>query len=336
MQPLVLTLGEPAGIGPDCVLLAYAAEPELFDHILVVAPSVWLRQRADELGLAVNIEEVAGIEWQPGSALCCWNPLAESPQAEVGKPSGQTAAAVIGCIEVAARACLAGQAAGMVTAPIEKAVLRNAGFAFPGHTEFLADLCQAPQEVMMLASQHLRVALLTTHVALREVPNLLSREQTSLYLQVLDEALRQQFAIEQPRIGLCALNPHGGEQGHFGREEIDILAPAAAQARAAGVNVDGPLPSDTLFSQAIRDGYDAILCCYHDQALIPIKALSFGETVNVTLGLPIIRTSVDHGTALERAGTGQVSYSSLQEAIRMARSMAANAEARSMGVQVCK
>jgi len=214
-------------------------------------------------------------------------------------------------------------------------VLRSAGFNFPGHTEFLAWLSsQASNDasihdsshfVMMLASDQIRVALLTTHLALRDVPDALSVDATLKCLRIVEHDLRNHFGIQTPRLALCALNPHAGEKGHFGREEIDILAPAVRLAREQGIHVSDPLPADTVFSGAIRSQYDAMVCCYHDQALIPIKALSFGEAVNVTLGLPFIRTSVDHGTALDRVGKRSVSCSSLLAAIAMARHMSGTA-----------
>jgi len=248
--------------------------------------------------------------------------------------------AVIQCIQSAALACLHGRAAAMATGPIEKAVLRRAGFNFPGHTEFLAHLAaefetqesarqanpdkqprDASDFVMMLASDHIRVALLTTHMALRDVPDSLNVQATLRCLHIVNHDLRIRFGITTPRLALCALNPHAGEQGHFGREEIDILSPAAQLARDQGIMVSNPLPADTVFSAPVRRDYDAMVCCYHDQALIPLKALSFGEAVNVTLGLPFIRTSVDHGTALDRVGKTSVSCTSLIAAMNMAERM---------------
>ncbi len=240
-------------------------------------------------------------------------------------PSAETAEAVVACIREAATACISGLASGMVTGPIEKAILKNSGFAFPGHTEYLAHLAGDSDFVMMLASDELRVALLTTHMALDDVSSALSTRETLACLEITARDMQQRFGITQPNIGLCALNPHAGEQGHFGDEEIRILAPAAEAARMKGIQVTGPLPADTIFSAPVRSQFDAIVCCYHDQGLIPIKALSFGEAVNVTLGLPFIRTSVDHGTALDRAGSSKVSYSSLKAAIAMARDMRSHA-----------
>ncbi|MDX8396872.1 MAG: 4-hydroxythreonine-4-phosphate dehydrogenase PdxA [Mariprofundaceae bacterium] len=330
--PLLITLGEPAGIGPDCVLLAYQNDASIFANSIVVAPAQWLSQRAQELNLDINIQATPELKVgsQQPNTLSCWNPLTTSlATITTGKPSPHSAAAVISCIKAAALACLHGEASAMTTGPIEKAVLRDAGFNFPGHTEYLAHLGHDCHIVMMLASSQLRVALLTTHLALQEVPSALSIEQTLQCLKITHTDLKQRFGIAQPRLGLCGLNPHAGEQGHFGRQEIELLMPAVKLAREQGINVSDPLPADTLFSAAMRSNFDAIMCCYHDQALIPIKALSFGDAVNVTLGLPFIRTSVDHGTALDRAGTGKISYSSLVEAIKLAHFMRGNLPTRS-------
>ncbi len=327
---LLITLGEPAGIGPDCLLRLHAAKAAALDDCIVVAPALWLSRRAAEIGLHPEIREYPelhqAIASAAGCGLVCWNPLpGPGPEAICGRPSPDTAGAVIACIREAALACIRGEAAGMVTGPIEKAVLRDAGFDFPGHTEFLAHLAGNGEVVMMLASDRLRVALLTTHLALASVPAALSIESTLKAIRITAADLSRHFGIKRPRIGLCALNPHAGEKGHFGDEEIRILKPAVEAARDQGIRIDGPLPSDTLFSPMMRDKFDAIVCCYHDQGLIPIKALSFGEAVNVTLGLPFIRTSVDHGTALARAGSPKVSYSSLEAAIGLAAAMSASA-----------
>lgn len=322
--PLLLTVGEPAGIGPDCVVRAWHAEPDRFADAVVVCPPHWLTTRAEQIGMPLPLREIGSPEGAipDASALGCWNPAGATDIDVVpGQPSSATAMAVIACIEQAARACMQGRARALVTGPIEKAVLREAGFAFPGHTEFLARISDTPHEVMMLAGSQLRVALLTTHMALRDVPAALSVEATLETLRITARELAQRLRIPRPRLGLCGLNPHAGERGHFGREEIDILAPAAESARQEGIDVEGPLPADSLFAAPMRGGFDAIVCCYHDQGLIPIKTLDFGGAVNVTLGLPFVRTSVDHGTALARAGRDGVSYSSLMNAMRMAAEM---------------
>ncbi|MDQ6967741.1 MAG: 4-hydroxythreonine-4-phosphate dehydrogenase PdxA [Mariprofundaceae bacterium] len=338
---MLMTLGEPAGIGSDCVLLAHQAQPELFSDIRIVAPASWLKLRAKELGIDTPIHALNSLNTtcDDKSALYCWSPLQEKTVPPIsGKPSIATADAVIACIEAAALACMHGQASAHITGPIEKAVLRDAGFNFPGHTEFLAHLAREHlgrdcDIVMMLASKVLRVALLTTHMAISDVSSSLSIEKSLRCIEITHADLQQRFGINKPRIGLCGLNPHAGEQGHFGREEIDILMPAVLQARKLGIDISNPLPADTLFSAQMRDQFDVIICCYHDQALIPIKTLSFGDAVNVTLGLPFIRTSVDHGTALDRAGSGKVSYSSLVEAIELARFMKRKSE---VTTTVCK
>ncbi len=338
MKPLLITVGEPAGIGPDCIIRAFNDAPEIFENAIIVAPVCWLLQRAGDIGIAVPIQQLVGLP-EPGSSelakekLNCWNPLPDTvtyDQVSTGETSSKTATAVIQCIESAAHACLNGHACAMVTGPIEKAVLRDCGFEFPGHTEFLAHISRHSRNradekvdfVMMLVSDDLRVALLTTHLALRNVPDALSVQATVDSLRIIHHDIQSRFGINNPRLGLCSLNPHAGEQGHFGHEEAEILEPAINIARIEGMNVTGPWPADTIFSPPMRGDFDAIICCYHDQALIPIKALCFGEAVNITLGLPFIRTSVDHGTALARAGSDQVSYSSLVAAICMARQMA--------------
>jgi len=287
----------------------------------VCAPAAWLKDRASLLGISVAIHEVRAPK-ASALALNCWNPGVNDTSAIIpGMPQKETASAVTQCIKAAARACMEKKARAMVTGPIEKSILRDAGFDFPGHTEFLAHLAGVPKVVMMLASRELRVALLTTHMALADVPASLSMESTMETLRITNHGLQHHFGITRPKLALCGLNPHAGESGHFGREEGDILQPAVEQARRAGMDVTGPLPADTLFAATNRKAFDTIVCCYHDQGLIPLKALSFGDAVNVTLGLPFIRTSVDHGTALDRAGSGNVSYSSFVAALRLAGDM---------------
>lgn len=333
MKPLLITVGEPAGVGPDCVLRLHAEHPEVFSQCVIAAPAIWLKERAQILGLHTQIDEISSFSdrRRNSQALACWNPLPDDTTiapVTVAEPSSNTAVAVVACIRAAAMACIQGTASGMVTGPIEKAVLKNSGFNFPGHTEFLAHLANDAPFAMMLASDKLRVALLTTHMALAEVAKSLSIEATVQCIQIIHHDLVTRFGIASPHIGLCALNPHAGEQGHFGDEETRILKPAADIARNSGIHISDPLPADTVFSAPKRGDFDAIICCYHDQGLIPIKALSFGEAVNITLGLPFIRTSVDHGTALDRAGSSKVSYSSLEAAIHMASDMSHRQQCR--------
>ena len=319
----LITVGEPAGIGPDCILLAWQAARHELRDCCICAPAEWLAGRANALGLDIDVRQVAQPQ-ASGDTLNCWNPLSAGASAtpvQCGAPSAATASAVIGCIRAAAEHCLQHPEAAMVTGPIEKAVLHDSGFDFPGHTEFLAHLAGDAPFVMMLASEALRVALLTTHMAIADVPAALNARDTLQAMRIVHTDLQRRFGIEKPRLALCGLNPHAGEAGHFGREEIEVLQPAVRQAAKAGIHVTGPLPADSLFSAAMRRQFDAVICCYHDQGLIPIKALSFGDAVNITLGLPFVRTSVDHGTALARAGSGEISYTSLLAAIAAARSM---------------
>jgi len=338
MKPYLITVGEPAGIGPDCIIRALSEAPSAFQNCIVVSPSRWLEERAQNINTGLCFKEFSSLSaaamYEPEQdQLRCWNPLSNTPCGSVtaGAPSSSTALAVIQCIESSTMACLNNKAAALVTGPIEKAILKTQGFQFPGHTEFLAHLSRPPEThgtsptdfVMMLASEKLRVALLTTHMALSEVPASLSVQATLDCLRIVHHDLKKRFGIAEPRIGLCGLNPHAGEQGHFGSEELDILTPAASTATSEGINVSGPYPADTLFSANSRKNFDAIVCCYHDQALIPIKALSFGDAVNITLGLPFVRTSVDHGTALDLVGKENVSSSSLLAAITMAKRMTA-------------
>ncbi|ATX80553.1 4-hydroxythreonine-4-phosphate dehydrogenase [Mariprofundus aestuarium] len=340
MKPYLITVGEPAGIGPDCIIRALSDTPSAFQDCIVVSPSCWLEERAKSINIKLSFKEFFSLSEAEKyeteqHQIRCWNPLASTPCGPVtaGAPSPSTALAVIQCIESATIACLNDRAAALVTGPIEKAILKAQGFQFPGHTEFLAHLSR-PQElhetdpidfVMMLASETLRVALLTTHMALSKVPGSLSIQATLDCLRIVHHDLKERFGITEPRIGLCGLNPHAGEQGHFGSEELEILGPAASIATSEGINVSGPFPADTLFSATNRKNFDAIVCCYHDQALIPIKALSFGDAVNITLGLPFVRTSVDHGTALDLVGKENVSSSSLLAAIAMAKRMTRHA-----------
>ncbi|MDX8389968.1 MAG: 4-hydroxythreonine-4-phosphate dehydrogenase PdxA [Mariprofundaceae bacterium] len=323
MQPLLITVGEPAGVGPDCVIRAFAAEPELFNNCCIVAPLTWLIHRAKVIDIPINVVACNQPTASTSQNIQCWNPLPEQaePEVHIGSPARATAQAVIACIKAAAEAALHNDASGLVTGPIEKAVLRDEGFNFPGHTEYLAALAGVKRIVMMLASDKLRIALLTTHVPLKDVSTQLSIKESAHMFQIIHDDLRQRFKIETPRLALCGLNPHAGESGHFGDEEQTVLTPAVNQAVKAGINIIGPLSADSLFSVNMRSQFDTIVCCYHDQGLIPIKALSFGEAVNVTLGLPFVRTSVDHGTATDRVGTTEVSHQSLLAAIRLAKRM---------------
>jgi 4-hydroxythreonine-4-phosphate dehydrogenase len=232
---------------------------------------------------------------------------------------------VLEILERAIRGCLAGEFDAMVTAPVQKSVINDAGIAFTGHTEYLAEQAKVPHVVMLLVGGGLRVALATTHLALSEVPRAINKQNLLKTLSVLDQDLKRRFRIPKPRILVAGLNPHSGESGHFGTEDRDIIAPAIAEAKAAGIEASGPLPADTLFVPERLKGADCVLAMYHDQGLPVLKYASFGRGVNVTLGLPFVRTSVDHGTALDIAGTGRADPGSLNEAVKLAIELASPA-----------
>ena len=298
---ILLTMGEPAGIGPEIVRAAF-----------------------DQLGGRIGQRplKIVGDE----SLFAGYAPHVIATQAKVkavpGRPDPTNNAAVTEAIEIAVKACLAGEAAGLVTAPIHKAVLLQTGFPFPGHTEFLGALTGAPRAVMMLASDALRVVPLTIHTPLAKVPAAITGEAIVETARIMLDALKRDFGVASPRLAVAGLNPHAGEEGKLGNEDAKIIAPAVAALQAQGYRVRGPFSADTLFHEEARKTYDAVLTMYHDQGLIPIKTLSFWDGVNVTLGLPIIRTSPDHGTAFDIAGAGKADVRSMIAAIRMAAMMA--------------
>ena len=303
--PILITMGEPAGIGPE---VAQAA----FDHF-----------GGRIGGRPLKLVGAGGIF--PGhDTFQTQAPATRRP----GKPDTANAAAVTEAIDIAVAACLNGEAAALVTAPIHKAVLNAAGFAFPGHTEYLAHLTGAPRAVMMLASDTLRVVPLTIHMPIARVAGAITKQAVFDTGEIVLTALRRDFGILNPRLAVAGLNPHAGEEGMLGGEDGAVIAPAVAALKARGFNIRGPLSADTLFHAEARKTYDAALCMYHDQALIPIKTLSFWDGVNVTLGLPIVRTSPDHGTAFDIAGTGKADARSMIAAVKMAADMA---DARARG-----
>mgnify|MGYP001596309590 CR=1 FL=1 len=322
-QPiLALTSGEPAGIGPDiCLQLAGRALPA---RVVVLGDKAMLQERATLLGAEVRFRDygdyAAAAPVQPDTIDVLHIPLRTPSVA--GCLDTRNARYVLELLKRALAGCRQGEFAGMVTAPVHKGIINDAGIAFTGHTEFLDEQCGSPGVVMMLAGGGLRVALATTHLALAQVPRALSRPGLERTLRILVAGLQRRFAIAEPRLLVAGLNPHGGEGGHLGREEIDVIAPVIAKLRGEGLRIEGPLPADTLFVPARLKDADCALAMYHDQGLPVLKYASFGGGVNITLGLPIIRTSVDHGTALELAGTGKADAGSLFEAIRMAADMA--------------
>jgi 4-hydroxythreonine-4-phosphate dehydrogenase len=295
--------------------------------LVCLADRAMLEQRARQLSLDIRLREWSpGVEVQftPGTLSVLHSPLAAACVA--GRLDPANGAAVLALIDRAVDGCLAGEFCAVVTAPVQKSLLIEAGFAFTGHTEYIAARTHAPLPVMMLVAAELRVALATTHLPLRAVSDALNTPGLLQTLQILSADLRRFWAIERARIAVCGLNPHAGEGGHLGDEEQRIISPAIERARALGLDVHGPLPADTLFVPRHLAGYDAVLAMYHDQGLPVLKHAGFGAAVNVTLGLPIVRTSVDHGTALDLAGTGRADAGSLLAAIGLAASMAARGQ----------
>lgn len=318
---VAVTAGEPAGIGPDlCVMLAERGLPA---RIAVIADREVLRERARDLGASVKFIDWCAETSETGAPgrLAVWHVPAHAP-VEAGRLDPANSRYVLRTLEIAADECVRGTFDAMVTAPAHKGVINDAGIPFTGHTEFLAERTATPHVVMMLVGGGLRVALATTHLALRDVPAAITREGLAHTLAVLRKDLVERFAIPRPRILVAGLNPHAGESGHLGREEIEVIGPVLEALRAQGCDVVGPLPADTLFHPARLKEADAVLAMYHDQGLPVLKHASFGSGVNVTLGLPIIRTSVDHGTALDLAGTGRADAGSLIAAIELAAQLA--------------
>jgi 4-hydroxythreonine-4-phosphate dehydrogenase len=318
-------MGDPAGIGPEIIVKAWRELREAGPPFLVIGDHAALAAAgADTLALADTPAQAAQAFAESLPVLDM--PLQASVQA--GRPSRAHAAAVVRWIETGVRLALSGAAGGLVTAPIAKAPLYEAGFGFPGHTEFLGELTNASAvdgprgPVMMLAAQDLRTVLVTIHEPVAAVPALLTLKRIVEVARVADAALRRDFGIEHPRLAIAALNPHAGETGALGREEHEVIAPAVAELRRLGVDCTDPRPADTLFHPAARQSYDAVVCMYHDQALIPVKMLDFWGGVNVTLGLPIVRTSPDHGVGYDIAGHGQARPDSLIAAIRLAAEIA--------------
>ncbi len=326
MRPIALTMGEPAGIGGELTLKLWRDHRHDLPPLFVLDSPDRLLAQASMLGIDVSLRPIGkpAEAAQVGDALPVL-PLAASVTDTVGIPLTENAAAVLESIERGAMLTIAGEAGAVVTNPIQKDVLYQAGFKLPGHTEYLAELVGGgARSVMMLASPMLRVVPVTVHVSLKEALAQLNGEEIVFHGAVLERALREDFGIEAPRIAVAGLNPHAGESGAMGLEDATVIAPAIEALKDQGYDAFGPVPPDALFTARARGGYDAALCMYHDQALIPIKALDFDRAVNVTLGLPIVRTSPDHGTALDIAGKGIADPSSLLAAVRMAGEMAQN------------
>ncbi len=321
LPAIALTAGEPAGIGPDlCIALSHQPLP---CRLSVLGDIDVLRARAAQLGIHVNFITTESIPaHQPGALHVRHFPAAAA--VTPGQLDAANSAYVLGLLDAALAGCMNGTYRAMVTAPVHKGIINDAGFAFSGHTEYLADRSDTKRVVMMLAGGGLRVALATTHLPLREVADAITPELLTQVIRILHDDLQRKFGIALPRILVAGLNPHAGESGHLGREEIDFIASTLDRLREQeGMTLVGPLPADTLFSRIRQEPCDAILAMYHDQGLPVLKYASFGTGVNITLGLPFIRTSVDHGTALELAGSGRAEVSSLLAAIDVALEMAA-------------
>lgn len=316
-KALAITAGEPAGIGPDlCVQIAQRAWPV---PLLVFADLGLLTARARQLDRPLQLIEVQDdAPDEPASAGSLYvAPVALRTDAQCGVLDTRNAPYVLETLDRAIAACMDRRCSALVTAPVHKGVINDAGIRFTGHTEYLATHTGG-YPVMMLACPGLRVALATTHLALRDVADAIDKARMELVMRTVDNELRRHFALDRPKILVCGLNPHAGENGHLGREEIDVIAPVVEKLRAAGIDAEGPLPADTLFTPPILSRADAVLAMYHDQGLPVLKHMGFGNAVNITLGLPIVRTSVDHGTAIDLAGTGASDAGSMMAAIDQA------------------
>lgn len=315
---LIVTSGEPAGIGPD-LCLAIAGRDWPCD-VVIAGDMELLKQRAHQLQLDVKLTSYTNSTklplHRPGSLRVLHVPVAES--VKPGVLNTANARYVLNMLDAAAQGCLSGEFDAMVTAPVQKSVINDAGVPFYGHTEYLAERTGGSYPVMMLATDQLRVALATTHLPLVEVSAAITDETLTRVIRIIDRDLRKRFDIATPRILVCGLNPHAGESGHLGREEIDVIAPTLQRLRGEGLQLIGPAPADTAFTPHMLEQADAVLAMFHDQGLPVIKYAGFGDVVNITLGLPIVRTSVDHGTALSLAGSGQADAGSLVAAMQMA------------------
>jgi len=318
---IAVTSGEPAGIGPElCILLAQHQQAS--ELVVIVDPQL-ISERADLLGLSINLEQVdLSLPATPSpKGTLRYLPVNLAVRSKAGLLDSNNSEYVLETLQIALDGCLKNQFDAVVTAPVHKGIINEASVEFTGHTEFFADGAGVDQVVMMLATESLRVALATTHLPLKQVSEAITRESLNKVITIIDSSMKRQFGIPSPRIAVCGLNPHAGEDGYLGREEIDTISPVMEQLIEQGLDLSGPWPADTIFVKDKLADYDVVLAMYHDQGLPVLKHQGFGRAVNVTLGLPFIRTSVDHGTALELAGTGNASITSLKAAVDMALSM---------------
>lgn len=322
MQRLAITSGEPAGIGPD--LCVQIAQQNHDCELIVIGDPLLFLERAEALGLPLNLRFFAASDAPKPSAAgeLCVYPVALEASVVAGELNVKNSTYVLETLRIAVQGALDRTWDGIVTAPVHKGIINDAGIAFTGHTEYFRDYCAVPEVVMMLATNDLRVALVTTHLPLRAVADAITPERIERIVRILHHDLVQFFGITKPRILVAGLNPHAGEDGHLGREELDIIIPTLDLLRAQGLQLIGPLPADTLYTPKYLKNADATLAMYHDQGLPVLKHHGFGRAANITLGLPVIRTSVDHGTALDLAATGQADSGSLLTAIQVAQHMA--------------
>ncbi len=331
MKPIAITMGCPVGIGPEIILKYYLVQGNRHKNTVVIGDLEILQAQARHFNI-----DIPCSRWKPGdtvpqNSIAVYHKSALKPSELVwGAPDKTTGKAMAGYIETAVTLARKGDISAIVTCPITKTALQKAGYRYPGHTEMLADLCSAEKFTMMMAGPRLRITLVTIHCALTKVSPALTIERIKERIELTYTSLQQDFAIHTPRIGVAGLNPHAGESGIFGREEIEIIEPAISTLQKQGISVHGPMPPDTIFYKAAQGAYDAVVCMYHDQGLIPFKLLHFADGVNVTIGLPIVRTSVDHGTAYDIAGKGMAESTSLEAAVAMACDIAGN---RTQGIQ---
>lgn len=330
-RPLIgITLGDPSGIGPEIIVMALAdravhevCRPVVLGDVGVLSAAI--SHLAEKMACLPTLHVIReATEARGGTGVIDLLAVSQLGAGEIGagRPTAAGGRAMVDYVLRAVQLARRGEIAAMVTCPISKTLMQEAGYAFEGHTQLIAHLTDTKDVVMMLVGERLRVSLATIHCGIRDVPHLLTEEGVLKTIRITEAALRQDFGLPYPRLAVAALNPHAGEGGLFGNEEITIIAPAVQQVRKEGLRVEGPFPADTLFIKAVAGAYDAVVAMYHDQGLIPLKLIHFRDAVNVTLGLPIIRTSVDHGTAYDIAGTGKADPSSLKAAIRTAAAMA--------------
>lgn len=319
---LAITPGEPSGIGPD--ILIKSIQQGCNHELVAFADPNLLITRADQLGLPLSLRQLDCDS--PSAPLVAGElsivPITAPTPAVAGKLDVSNAHYVLKCLDTALEACQNKVCNGLVTGPVQKSIINDAGINFSGHTEYLAQKTKTPSVVMMLASEQMRVALVTTHIPLRDVAATISKQRLQTVINILNHDLTTKFAIQKPKILVSGLNPHAGEAGHLGSEEIEIIIPVIKALQDKGIDIVGPLPADTLFTPKHLSDADAVLAMYHDQGLPVLKHASFGQAANITLGLPIIRTSVDHGTALDLAGTGKANHGSFNSAITAAAQMA--------------